>query len=146
MLKIAVASDHGGLIYKQEIVKYLTSKSYEVIDCGTNSTESCHYPIYASKAAELVSSKEADFGVLVCTSGEGVMITANKIKGVRCGLGYNDEVSRLMREHNDANMISFSQKFMTLDDIKRRIDIFLTSSFEGGRHQTRVEMIKELEK
>lgn len=146
MKKIAVGSDHGGFEYKNEIVKYLVSKNYEVIDCGTYSSDSCHYPDFGKNVAELVSASKADYGIVICTSGEGIMIAANKIHGIRCGLGYNDEVTALLRMHNDANMIAFGQKFMTLDDIKKRIDIFLNTSFEGGRHQTRVSLINDLEK
>lgn len=146
MKKIVIASDHGGYDYKAEIISFLTNSGYEVIDVGTNSTESTHYPDYAIAAAKKVSDHIVDFGILICTSGEGMVITANKVKGIRCGLGYNDEVSALMRQHNDANMIAFSQKFMDIDDIKKRITIFLSTDFEGGRHQIRVDKIKDLEK
>lgn len=146
MMKIAIGNDHGGLEYKNEIVSHLLKKGYEVINVGTDNKDSCHYPIYAQKVAELVAKKEADFGILVCTSGEGVAIAANKIKGVRCGIGYNDEVSRLMVEHNNANTIAFGQKYMTIQDVIRRVDIFLNSKFEGGRHQIRVDLITSLEK
>ena len=145
MLKISLGSDHGGFAYKEAIKKHLEGK-YEVIDVGTFSEDSCNYPEFGIKAAKLVSSGECQFGVLVCTSGEGIMMSANKVKGIRCGMGYNDEVSKLMREHNDANMIAFGQKFMNLDDVFRRVDIFLSTEFEGGRHQTRVDLINDLEK
>lgn len=146
MLKIAVGSDHGGVDYKNEIAKYLTSKGYQVFDVGTNSHDSCNYPVYGIAAAKLVASGECDFGVVVCTSGEGISIAANKVKGIRCGIGYNDEVTKLMRQHNDCNMIAFGQKFMALLDVLRRVDIFLSTPFEGGRHAVRVDMIKEIEK
>ncbi|MFA7032128.1 MAG: ribose 5-phosphate isomerase B [Bacilli bacterium] len=146
MLKIAVGSDHGGLDYKNEIAKYLKSKGYEVCDVGTNSYDSCHYPVFGFAAANLVASGRCDYGVVVCTSGEGISIAANKIKGIRCGVGYNDDVAKLMRQHNDCNMIAFGQKFMDLSDVLRRVDIFLSTSFEGGRHAIRVNMIKEIEK
>lgn len=145
MLRIAIGSDHGGVDAKDEVVKYLKDK-YEVHDLGTYSHDSCHYPIYGKAVAEEVANKKADFGIVICTSGEGIMIAANKVKGVRCGLGYNDEVSRLMRQHNDANVISFGAKFMDTKDIIRRIEIFLSTEFEGGRHQTRVDMINDIEK
>ena len=145
MYKIALGSDHGGFAYKEAIKKYL-EKDYEVIDVGTYSEESCHYPEFGAKAAKLVGSGECKYGIVVCTTGEGIMMAANKVKGVRCGLGYNDEVSKLMRQHNDANVISFGAKFMDTKDIIRRIEIFLATEFEGGRHQTRVDMINEIEK
>jgi ribose 5-phosphate isomerase B len=145
MLKIAIGSDHGGFAYKEAIKKHLEGK-YEVIDVGTHSEESCHYPQFGIAAAKLVGSGQCDFGIVVCTSGEGIMISANKVKGVRCAMGYNDEVSALSRQHNDANMIAFGQKFMALEDVLRRIDIFLSTDFEGGRHATRVQMIMDEEK
>ena len=135
-MKIAVGSDHGGLEYKNAIKEHLEKQGHEVIDVGTYTKDSCHYPIYGAEVARKVASKECNFGVVVCTSGEGISMAANKIKGVRCGIAYNDEVARLMRQHNDANVISFGQKFMELDDVLRRVDIFVSTEFEGGRHQT----------
>ena len=141
-MKISLGSDHGGLEYKNAIKEHLINKGYEVVDVGTNSKDSCDYPVFGIAAAKLVASGECDFGIVVCTSGEGIMMSANKVKGVRCGMGYNDDVSRLMREHNDANMIAFGQKFMELDDVLRRVDIFLSTEFEGGRHERRVNEIE----
>ena len=145
MLKISIGSDHGGLEYKNEIVKHLKELGHEVTDVGTYTQESCHYPHYAEAAAHLVAARICEYGIVICTTGEGVAITANKVKGIRCGIGYSDEVTRLMRQHNDCNMIAFGQKFMELSDVLRRVDIFLNTPFEGGRHATRVEMIKEIE-
>ena len=142
-MKISIACDHGGLDTKNALVEMLKEEGNEVVDCGTYTTDSCDYPDFARKAAELVASGEVDKGIVVCTSGEGVMMTANKVRGVRCGMGYNDEVSALMRQHNDANMIAFSQKFMDLEDVKRRTHIFLNTEFEGGRHLRRVEKIEK---
>ncbi len=141
-MKISLGSDHAGYAVKEEIKKYLTSKGYEVLDVGTNSTDSCDYPIFAKAAAKLVSEGKAKYGVLVCSSGEGIMMTANKVKGVRCGLAYNDDVARLIRQHNNANMIAFGANFMKLEDIIKRIDIFLSTDFEGGRHERRVSEIE----
>ena len=143
-MKIAVGCDHGGLEYKNAIAEHLKALGHEVIDVGTYSLDSCHYPIFGEAVGRKVVSGECQFGVVVCTSGEGIAISANKVKGVRCGIAYNDEVARLMRQHNDANVISFGQKFMELDDVLRRVDIFLSTEFEGGRHQTRVEMIDKI--
>jgi len=141
-MKIVLGSDHAGYTYKIAIKEYLVSKGFDVQDVGTNSLESCDYPIFAKEAAIKVANKEADYGILVCSSGEGIAIAANKVKGVRCGIGYNDEVAKLMRQHNNANMISFGQSFMTLEDVLRRIDIFLNTKFEGGRHERRVNEIE----
>ena len=139
-MKIALGNDHGGLTYKLAIKEMLLNKGYEILDCGTDTLDSCHYPIFAKKAAELVSNGKCQYGILVCTTGEGIMMAANKVKGVRCGIGYDDEVTSLMRRHNNANMISFGQKFMKLEEVLKRVDIFLNTEFEGGRHQTRVDM------
>ncbi len=140
-MKIAIACDHGGLEYKNAIKEHLISKGHQVKDCGTDSKESCHYPIFAKRACEAFLNKEVERIILVCTSGEGVMMVANHYNGIRCGLGYNDDVARLMREHNDANAIAFGQGFMKLEDVLHRVDIFLSTEFAGGRHKTRVDMI-----
>lgn len=140
---IAIGSDHAGFKYKEAIKEYLSKQGYEVLDEGTFSCDSCDYPVYGKKVALSVSIGKADFGVLVCSSGEGIMIAANKIPGIRCGIGYNDDVSRLLRQHNNANMISFGASFMELEDILRRIDIFLSTEFEGGRHLRRVRLIED---
>ena len=144
-MKIAVGSDHGGFELKEAIIKHLEKEGHKVLDFGTNSTDSCNYPLYGASVAKSVVAGEADCGIVVCTSGEGICISANKIKGIRCGIGYNDEVTKLMRLHNNANMISFGAKFMKEPDVLRRIDIFLNTEFEGGRHALRVDMIKALE-
>lgn len=141
-MKIAIGSDHAGYNYKQEIIKYLKEKGHEVIDCGTNSLESCDYPLFGRAVAEKVAAKEANYGVLVCSSGEGIMMAANKVKGVRAGLAYNDDVARLIKQHNNANVIAFGANFMELKDVLRRIDIFFASEFEGGRHERRVNEIE----
>lgn len=143
-MKIAIGCDHGGFLAKEEVVKILTSKGIEVVDCGTMSSNSVDYPVYAYKCAKLVQEGKVDKGVLICSSGEGVMICANKVKGIRCGMGYNDEVSKLMVEHNHANMIAFGAKFMATGDIVRRIEIFLaTKPSTEERHVRRVEMIEK---
>lgn len=141
-MKISLASDHAGYAYKEEIKKYLEKKGHELVDCGTYSLESCDYPIFAKEAAKKVANKEVDFGILVCSSGEGIAIAANKVKGVRAGIAYNDDVARLMRQHNNANMIAFGASFMKLEDVLKRVDIFLATDFEGGRHERRVNEIE----
>ena len=145
-MKIAIASDHGGFDRKEELKDYLVKKGFDVVDVGTYSKDSCHYPEFAIKCAELVSKGECRFGIIVCTSGEGVAIAANKIKGVRAGIGYNKTVSRLMREHNDANVITFGAKYMNLKQVIARTEAFLKAEFQGGRHATRVQMINDLDK
>ena len=145
-MKIAIASDHGGFDLKESLKKYLIDNGYEVKDVGTYSKDSCHYPEFAVKCAELVKNKECRFGIIVCTSGEGVAMAANKVKGVRAGIGYNAIVSRLMREHNDANVITFGAKFTSFKQAIARTNAFLKTEFQGGRHATRVQMINDLEK
>ena len=141
-MKIAIGCDHGGYIAKEEVCKFLEDKGYEVLDFGTFSLNSCNYPEFAFKAAEAVRDGKADKGVLICNSGEGVCMCANKVKGIRCGIGYNDEVASLIVEHNHANMIAFGAKFMKIADIEKRIEIFLNAKKLDGRHQTRVDMIE----
>ena len=145
-MKIAIASDHGGFKRKEQLKEYLLGKGLDVIDVGTNSEKSCHYPEFAVKCARLVQSGECKYGIIVCSSGEGVAIAANKLKGIRAGIGYRKEVARLMREHNDANIITFGQKFTSKDQIIARTEEFLNAEFQGGRHAERVQMIKDLEK
>lgn len=145
-MKIAIGNDHAGVEAKNYLSKYLISKGYEVINFGTDTEDSCDYPDFGEKVAREVASKNSDFGIVICGSGEGISIAANKIKGVRCGIGYNDEVAKLIRMHNDANVISFGARFMTQEEMKNRVEIFLTTKFEGGRHENRVNKIKALEK
>ena len=144
-MKIVVGSDHGGFAFKAEIIKHLQAKDHELIDVGTYSLGSCHYPEYAIPAGEMVSRGQADLGIVLCNTGIGISIAANKVPGVRCAVGYDDKVVALTRKHNDANMLAFGAHFMTLPDILRRIDIFLTTEFEAGRHETRVDIIKAYE-
>ncbi len=144
-MKLAIGSDHGGLEYKNLVRKHLIDLGHEIIDCGTHTLDSCHYPIYSYEVAKNVGAHKTDLGIVICTSGEGVMIVANKVKGVRCGMGYNDEVSHLMVEHNNANVIAFGQKFMNIEDVLRRVDIFLNAKFLGERHKIRTDMISDIE-
>ena len=142
-MKIAVGCDHGGLEYKNAIASHLKALGHEVVDVGSYTLDSCHYPIFGEAVGRKVASGECQYGVVVCTSGEGIAISANKVKGVRCGIAYNDDVARLMRQHNNANVISFGAKFMSKEEVLRRIDIFLTTDFEGGRHERRVNLIEK---
>lgn len=145
-MKLAIGSDHGGFKLKEGLKQHLANKGYEVIDVGTYSLDSCHYPEFGAKVAKLVADGVCKYGVVVCTTGEGIVITANKVKGIRAGLAYNSDVARLMREHNDANVIGFGASYTTLEEACERVDIFLSTQFAGGRHATRVQMINDLEK
>ena len=144
-MKIVIGSDHGGYEYKEKLRTHLLSLGFDVIDVGTFSKESCNYAYFALEAAQKVSNKECDLGVLICNSGEGVSIAANKVKGVRCGIGYNDEVAHLIKEHNDCNMISFGAHFTSYEEVEKRVDIFINASFLGERHKVRVDTISEFE-
>lgn len=145
-MKIAIGSDHGGYELKEGLKQYLANKGFDMVDVGTYSTQSCDYPEFGAKCAKLVADGECRYGIVVCTTGEGIVMAANKVKGVRAGLAYNVEVARLMREHNDANVIGFGAKFTTLEEACERTDTFLATEFAGGRHAIRVEMLNNLEK
>ncbi len=141
---IAIASDHAGLEMKVKIMMYFANQSeYLFVDQGTFINRSCDYPTYARKAANMVVRGEAKYGILVCGTGNGIAIAANKVRGIRCAVGYSDEVTELARKHNDANMIAFGGRTMEVEDVIRRIEIFLHTDFEGGRHARRVEMIEK---
>jgi len=142
-MRIAIGCDHGGFELKEQLRRYLSSNGYEIIDCGTDSVESVHYPVFAKVVAKKVLSGEAERGIVVCTTGEGVAIAANRFKGIRCGIAYNDEVTRLMRAHNNTNVLSFGARFTPLEDAIKRVNIFLNTDFDGGRHQTRIDMLDE---
>lgn len=142
-MKIAIGCDHGGFELKEQLRRYLSSNGHEIIDCGTISVESCHYPVFGKMVAKRVLSGDAEYGIVVCTTGEGISMACNRYKGIRCGIAYNDEVTRMMRAHNNANIISFGARFISLEDAIKRVNIFLNTSFEGGRHQTRIDMLDE---
>lgn len=140
-MKIGLGSDHGGFTLKEDIKAHLLEKGYEVLDFGTDSLDSCDYPTFGIACAEGVANGIIDKGIVICTSGEGIMMSANKVKGVRCGLAYNKDVASLMRLHNNANMMALGARFIEVDDALEYVDIFLNTEFEGGRHSRRVDII-----
>ena len=142
-MKISIGCDHGGLELKKSIVEHLKELGHDVLDVGTYTNDSCDYPDFAHKEAELVENGTCERGIVVCTSGEGVSIAANKHKGVRCGLVYNEEVARLTRQHNNVNMVAYGAKFITEEQGLKWVDIFLNTEFEGGRHINRVNKIEK---
>ena len=144
-MKIAIASDHGGFDLKEQLKYYLTKNGNDVTDVGTYSKDSCHYPEFAIKCARQVSEGDCRFGIIICTTGEGVAMAANKIKGIRAGLAYNTEVARLMREHNDANVMTLGAKYTSFKEAVERVEAFLNAKFLEGRHAVRVQMIKSLD-
>jgi ribose 5-phosphate isomerase B len=145
-MKIAIGSDHAGFEDKERVKKQLEELGYEYEDVGTNSNESVDYPIYAAKVAEKVASGEAEQGLLICGSGNGMQIAANKIHGVRAALAWNEETAALARQHNDANVLSVPARMISPEEVERVVKSYLEAKFEGGRHARRVEEISELEK
>jgi len=145
-MKIAIGSDHGGFELKQEIHKYLSENGYEVKDFGTYSTDSCDYPDYGVKVAEAVAAKEYEFGILICGTGIGISISANKVPGIRAALCSDTFSAHATREHNDANILAMGARVigpgLALDIVKT----FLSAKFEGGRHINRINKISEIEK
>lgn len=140
-MKIAIASDHAGLEMKNFIGNVLKEKKLDVIDLGTNSTESVDYPVFADKLADVILNNKAELGILVCGTGIGISIRANRHKGIRAALLYSDEVAEMVKKHNNANVIVFGGRTMNEEDVAKRIDIFLNTKFEGGRHQKRIDML-----
>lgn len=140
-MKISIASDHGGLDLKNKIKQYLTSQGHEVRDFGTYTSESCDYPDFARLAAQAVASGECERGVVVCTTGIGVSMVANKVKGVRCALCVNDDMATMTRRHNNANVLALGQKYVDEQTAKQIVDAFINTPFDGGRHQRRVDKI-----
>lgn len=139
--KIVIGADHAGFEYKEAIKQYLTKKNMEIIDVGTYSLDSCDYPDYAHAAAREIESGQVEYGILICGSAIGVSVTANKHHQIRAALCWQNEIAKLSRQHNNANMICLPARFVTLDDALEMIHTFLTTDFEGGRHQKRVEKI-----
>jgi len=140
-MKIAIGGDHAGFIYKEQLKKYLTSLNHEVTDFGPLTPDSVDYPDFVHPVAESVKKNLADFGVLICGSGQGVSITANKHEGIRAALSWNAEVAQLSRQHNDANIICLPARFIAYDIAENLVSLFLETKFEAGRHQRRVNKI-----
>lgn len=140
-MKISIGNDHAGPAYKQAIVAYLTSKGYEVTNYGTDSFDSVDYPDFGHKVATDVEDGKANFGILICGSGNGIAMTANKHQGVRCALCWTKEIAELARLHNDANVISIPARFTSIEQAVAMVETFLNTAFEGGRHQNRVDKI-----
>lgn len=140
MKKIAIAADHAGFEYK-EYLKNLLQENYEVTDYGTFSSASVDYPDFVHPAASSVESGENEFGILICGSGQGVQLTANKHQGIRCALCWMPDLATLAREHNNCNMLALPARFIAKELAWETVQNFLNTPFAGGRHQTRVEKI-----
>jgi ribose 5-phosphate isomerase B len=138
---IAFGCDHAGIAFKKAILDFLIQKNYKILDFGTHNSASVDYPDFAHPTALAVESGKADFGILVCGSGNGVAIAANKHQGVRAALCWNTVLTALARQHNDANILAIPARFVPLETALEMMQVFLDTDFEGGRHQTRVDKI-----
>lgn len=144
-MKISIGSDHAGLPLKQEIVNHLNDKGYETNDIGTFTEESCDYPDYALKVAENVKNKNCDFGILICGTGIGISIAANKVPGIRAALCSDTFSAHACREHNNANILALGQRVVGTGVALDIVDTFLKSKFQGGRHEKRLAKVAEIE-
>ena len=145
-MKIAIGCDHAAYEAKEAIKQYLLDQGFTVDDKGCFSTESVHYPIYGQAVAEAVMNGEAEKGVLICGTGIGMSIVANKFPGIRAALCHNDFTAEASREHNDANILVMGARVISISQMKSIVDIWFHAYFAGGRHETRIDMIKEIEK
>ncbi len=145
-MKIALGSDHGGLSLKKEIIKHLESKNIEVMDFGTHTENSCDYPDYALKVAEEVVAQNFELGILICGTGIGISISANKVPGIRAALCHDTFSAHSTREHNNANILTLGERVVGRGLALDIVDAFINAKFEGDRHQKRIDKITEIEK
>ena len=145
-MKIAIASDHGAYELKERLKARLTEQGHEMVDCGTHSTESCDYPDFGRPAAQMVANGECERAILLCTTGIGISMVANKVKGVRCAVCHDPWSAEMTRRHNNANALAMGANVVGPGLAERIVDVFLSTDFEGGRHQRRVDKIMETEK
>ena len=145
-MKIGIANDHASVEMKQQVVAYLKEKGYDVVNYGTDSTESCDYPVYGEKIGHAVVSGEVDFGIAICGTGLGISLAANKVHGIRAAVCSEPYTARLSRQHNNANVLAFGSRVSGIELAKVIIDECLGAEFEGGRHQRRVGMIMDVER
>ena len=138
---IAIGSDHAGYEYKEDLISFLEGKGLPFQDFGTHSKDSVDYPDFAHPVAGAVEKGEAAFGILLCGTANGVAITANKHAGIRAAICWGEEIAKLVRQHNDANIICIPARFVREGDVEKMVALFMTTEFEGGRHQRRVEKI-----
>lgn len=143
--RIVLSSDHAAIALRQAIAAHVAAKGYQVQDIGPVTTESTHYPKHGEAAARIVASGGADLGIIVCGTGQGIMMAANKVKGIRCGVCSDTFSARMIRQHNDANMLSLGARVVAEGLALDIVDAFLNAEFEGGRHGDRVNMITAIE-
>ena len=140
-VKIVVGSDHAGFELKQNIIEHLSERNMNYVDFGTNCLDSVDYPDYAKKVAEEVNSKDLIMGILVCGSGQGMAMTANRFKNVRAAICHNSDVAKVTRQHNDANVLCLGSRFIHISEAIKCVDVFLSTDFEGERHLKRINKI-----
>ncbi|MBQ9007267.1 MAG: ribose 5-phosphate isomerase B [Atopobiaceae bacterium] len=143
--KLAIGNDHVAVDMKNEIMAYLQEKGYEVINVGIDSPDRFNYPVSGYKVAKMVASGEVDGGILICGTGVGISLSANKVQGIRCVTCSEPYSARLSRQHNNTNIVAFGARVIGIETAKDIVDAWLGAEFEGGRHQVRVDMIKEIE-
>ncbi len=145
-MKIGIGNDHAAVELKNQIAAYIEANyGYEVINFGTDSSESVDYPVYGENVARSVACREADLGIVICGTGLGISLAANKVKGIRCCVCSEPYTAKMSRAHNNCNMLAFGARVVGLDLAKMIVDTWLTTEFEGGRHQRRVDLISEIE-
>ena len=140
-MKISIGNDHAGPDYKKAIVAFLEQKEYEIFNHGTDTYDSVDYPDFGHPVADDVQTGKADFGIVICGSGNGINMTVNKHQGIRAALCWTKEIAELARRHNDANIVSIPARFTSIEQAVQIVDVFLNTTFEGGRHATRVHKI-----
>lgn len=143
--KLAIGNDHVAVEMKNEIMAYLQEQGYEVVSVGTDSTERFNYPVSGYKVAKLVTSGEVDGGILICGTGVGISMSANKVHGIRCVTCSEPYSARLSRQHNNTNVVAFGARVVGIETAKDIVDAWLGAEYEGGRHQTRIDMLAEIE-
>ncbi|MGN0701610.1 MAG: ribose 5-phosphate isomerase B [Lentihominibacter sp.] len=141
---IAIASDHGGFELKEKVKEHLRERNVKFVDLGTNSTESVDYPVYGKACAEAVALGKAERGIVICGTGIGISIAANKVKGIRCGLCTSVEMAKLTRQHNNANILAMGGRILETETAFAIVDAFIDTQFEGGRHKRRTDMLDEM--
>ena len=142
-MDIAIGNDHAGTSYKFEIIEFLKTKKISVINFGTNNDLNVDYPDFVHPVAKALSSKKVDYGILLCGSANGVAMTANKYKEVRAGICWNEEIVKLIRQHNNANILCIPARFVSLEKALVMVETFINTSFDGGRHQLRINKIND---
>lgn len=145
-MKIGFGNDHAGVDMKKEIIEFLESMGHEVVNYGTDEKVSCDYPIYGEKVARAVASGEVDRGILICGTGVGISLAANKVHGIRAVVCSEPATARLSRLHNDANILAFGARIISIELAKMIVETWMNTEFEGGRHQRRVDLIMDVEK